>query len=97
MTRFLQRIVSETCKVTILVIVYRQNAVRGDYTQESTQADVMRVIVFVHASKDSEAGVMPSTELLTSMGAYNQELIEAGIMRDGAGVRVSRRDAEVME
>ncbi|MCY3487777.1 MAG: YciI family protein [Bacteroidetes bacterium] len=47
----------------------------------------MRVIVFVHASKDSEAGVMPSTELLTSMGAYNQTLIEAGIMRDGAGLR----------
>lgn len=52
----------------------------------------MRVIVFVHASQDSEAGVMPSTELLTSMGAYNQALIEAGIMRDGDATN-TRRDA----
>ena len=40
----------------------------------------MRVMVLVKATKDSEAGVMPSTELLEAMGKYNEELVAAGIM-----------------
>ncbi len=47
----------------------------------------MRVIVFVRSTKDAEAGVMPSAELLESMGAYNEALAKAGIMRDGGGLR----------
>ena len=47
----------------------------------------MKVLVFVKATKDSEAGVMPSQELLAAMGAYNQRLIDAGIMKDGAGLK----------
>ncbi|MEZ0367871.1 MAG: YciI family protein, partial [Candidatus Sericytochromatia bacterium] len=38
----------------------------------------MRVIVMVKANKESEAGIMPSTELLTQMGAFNEELVRAG-------------------
>ena len=47
----------------------------------------MRVIVFVKATADSEAGVMPSTELLEAMGRYNEELVNAGIMKDGDGLK----------
>jgi hypothetical protein len=47
----------------------------------------MRVIVFVKATKDSEAGVMPSTELLEAMGRFNQELVDAGVMLAGEGLK----------
>ena len=40
----------------------------------------MRVMVLVKATKDSEAGIMPSTKLLEAMGKYNQELVDAGIL-----------------
>lgn len=49
----------------------------------------MRVMVIVKATKDSEAGTMPSTELLEAMGKYNEELVNAGIMKDGAGLHPS--------
>ena len=49
----------------------------------------MRVMVFVKATADSEAGVMPSTELFEAMGRYNQELFEAGIMKSGDGLKPS--------
>ena len=45
----------------------------------------MRVMVMVKANEDSEAGVMPSTELLTAMGKYNEELVKAGVMLAGEG------------
>ena len=47
----------------------------------------MRVMVIVKASKDSEAGVMPSEELLTAMGKFNEEMVKAGIMLDGNGLK----------
>ena len=49
----------------------------------------MRVMVFVKATADSEAGVMPSTELFEAMGRYNQQLFEAGIMKSGDGLKPS--------
>ena len=49
----------------------------------------MRVMVMVKANEDSEAGVMPSTELLTAMGKYNEELVKAGVMLAGEGVHPS--------
>ena len=55
----------------------------------------MRVIVFVKATKDSENGVMPSNDLLIAMGKYNEELVKAGIMLDGAGLRPSKDGARV--
>ena len=50
----------------------------------------MRVMVMVKASKDSEAGVMPTTELLEAMGKYNEELVKAGIMLAGEGLKPSK-------
>lgn len=55
----------------------------------------MRVMVMVKATKDSEAGVLPSTELLTAMGKYNEELVKAGIMLAGEGLHPSSRGARV--
>ena len=49
----------------------------------------MRVMVLVKATKDSEAGIMPPTELLEAMGKYNEQLVNAGIMLDGEGLKPS--------
>ncbi len=51
----------------------------------------MRVMVMVKATKDSEAGQMPSTELLAAMGKYNDELVKAGIMLAGEGLHPSSK------
>ncbi len=55
----------------------------------------MKVMVIVKADADSEAGVMPSTELLAAMGRYNEELVNAGIMLAGEGLHPSSRGARV--
>ena len=47
----------------------------------------MRVIVFVKASKESEAGIMPSEQLLAEMGNFNEQLVNAGIMQAGEGLK----------
>lgn len=49
----------------------------------------MRVIVFIKATAESEAGVMPSPELIEAMGAYNAELFTAGVMLAGEGIKPS--------
>lgn len=49
----------------------------------------MKVVVFIKATKESEAGAMPSTELLTAMGEYNQRLLDAGILVAGEGLKPS--------
>ncbi len=55
----------------------------------------MRVIILIKASQDSEAGKLPSKELLEAMGKYNQELVEAGIMLAGDGLKPSSAGARV--
>ena len=55
----------------------------------------MRFMVIVKASKDSEAGKMPSKELLEAMGKYNEELVKAGIMQAGEGLQPSSKGARV--
>lgn len=55
----------------------------------------MRVMVIVKADNDSEAGVMPSEQLLTEMGNYNQELVDAGVMLAGEGLHPSSKGARV--
>lgn len=55
----------------------------------------MKVMVLVKASKDSEAGVMPSQQLLTEMGKFNEELVKAGIMLAGEGLRPSSKGKRV--
>jgi len=55
----------------------------------------MRFMVFVRASKDTEAGVMPSEELLAEMGRFNEELVKAGVMLAGEGLHPSSRGVRV--
>jgi hypothetical protein len=55
----------------------------------------MRVLVMVKASKDSEAGVMPSEQLLADMGRFNEELVKAGIMLSAEGLHPSAKGARV--
>jgi hypothetical protein len=55
----------------------------------------MRFMVMVKATKDSEAGIMPSEELLTAMGKYNEELVKAGIMLAGEGLHPSSKGVRV--
>ena len=55
----------------------------------------MRFMVIVKASKDSEAGKMPSEELLGAMAKFNEEMVKAGIMLDGAGLKPSSQGARI--
>ena len=55
----------------------------------------MRFLIIIKATKDSEAGVMPSEQLLSEMGKFNEELVQAGVMLAGEGLHPSSRGARV--
>jgi len=55
----------------------------------------MRFMVMVKATSDSEAGIMPTQELLTAMGRYNEELVKAGVMLAGEGLQPSAKGARI--
>jgi hypothetical protein len=55
----------------------------------------VRFMVLLKANKDTEAGVLPSTELLTAMGKYNEELANAGVLLAGEGLQASTKGARV--
>src|SRR6266481_749192 len=55
----------------------------------------MRVMVIVKANKESESGVLPSREILTEMGKFNQELVKAGVMLAGEGLHASAKGKRV--
>lgn len=55
----------------------------------------MRVMVLVKANEDSEAGVMPSAEMLQAMGKYNEELVKAGVMLEGEGLHPTSRGVRI--
>src|SRR6267142_406784 len=55
----------------------------------------MRFMVMLRANKDTEAGVMPSTEILEAMGKYNEELVKAGILLAGEGLQPSSKGVRV--
>ena len=55
----------------------------------------MRVMVLVKATAESEAGMMPSTELLTAMGAFNEDLVKAGLMQAGEGLHPTARGKRI--
>jgi hypothetical protein len=55
----------------------------------------MRFMVIVKATKDSEAGKMPSEEMLAAMGKFNEELVKAGVMLDGAGLKPTSQGARI--
>jgi hypothetical protein len=55
----------------------------------------MRVMVLVKANKDSEAGVLPDTQILTEMGKFNEALVKAGVMLAGEGLQASSKGKRV--
>ena len=55
----------------------------------------MRFMVIVKADKSSEAGVMPSTEMLTAMGKFNEEMVKAGVMLAGEGLHPTSKGARI--
>jgi hypothetical protein len=55
----------------------------------------MRFMVLVKANKDSEAGVLPSNELLAAMGQFNEEMVKAGVMLAGEGLHASSKGARI--
>jgi hypothetical protein len=82
--------------VTTSVVLGVSDTTEVVTTAEHQQGDTtMRVMVIVKADSDSEAGVMPSEQLLTEMGAYNQELVNAGIMLAGEGLHPSSKGKRV--
>jgi hypothetical protein len=60
-----------------------------------TGSNAMKVMVMVRATKESEAGMMPSRELLDAMGKFNEELVKAGIMKDGDGLKPTSQGKRV--
>jgi len=66
------------------------------YCSETQRQDVdMRFIVLVKATRDSEAGLLPSEQLLAEMGRFNEELVKAGVMQAGEGLQPSSKGARV--
>jgi hypothetical protein len=59
------------------------------------ERNAVRVMVLVKANAESEAGVMPSTEILTEMGKFNKELVEAGVMLAGEGLAPSSKGKRI--
>lgn len=65
------------------------------FCRDSNEERAMKVMVFVKATKDSEAGVMPSQALLQAMGKYNEELIKAGVLLAADGLKPSSQAKRV--
>jgi len=61
----------------------------------SNRSETMRVMVLIKADADSEAGVLPSEQLLTAMGKYNEELVKAGLMLAGEGLQPSAKGKRI--
>jgi hypothetical protein len=73
----------------------RSDAVSGRWNEAQIRRLPMKVMVIVKASKASEAGEMPSEQLLSEMGNYNEELVKAGIMLAGEGLHPTSKGARV--
>jgi hypothetical protein len=75
-------------------LVVREDDLLPGSTNEKGET-AMRVMVIVKADENSEAGSMPSEQMLREMGAYNEELVKAGVMLDGGGLAPSAAGARV--
>src|SRR5262249_12965130 len=71
------------------------HARRSDQEAQPIRRRPMRVMVIVKATRNSEAGIMPSEKLLTEMGKFNEELVKAGVMLAGDGLHPSKRGKRV--
>src|ERR1700710_1613815 len=62
---------------------------------EPERSERMRFMVIVKADKDTEAGKMPSTEMLAAMGKFNEEMVKAGVMQAGEGLHPTAKGARI--
>src|SRR6185436_21101025 len=63
--------------------------------KRTKETDMPRFMILIKASKDSEAGKMPSEQLLADMGKFNEELVKAGVMQAGEGLHPSSKGKRV--
>jgi hypothetical protein len=80
------------CRFPVRPFDVRGRAEHNTYTNGD---GTMRFMILVKADKDTEAGVLPSTELLAAMGKFNEELVKAGIMLAGEGLQASSKGSRV--
>src|SRR5215472_8161043 len=73
----------------------RPSRIQLSFPRKQTRRKGMRVMVMVKASKESEAGIPPSPDLLKEMGKFNEELIKAGVMLAGEGLKSSAKGVRV--
>ena len=76
-------------------LIWRFREAQRNYTKHEKGKFKMRFMVIVKASKNSEAGLLPSRELLSEMGKFNEELTNAGVMLAGEGLQPSSKGARV--
>ena len=82
--------------VDLHCLVRRHSRARIDPApNEPKRRTIMRFMVIVKATRDSEAGKMPSEELLSAMAKFNEEMVKAGVMLDGNGLQPSSKGARV--
>jgi hypothetical protein len=74
-------------------LLFQKQAIMPIRTEEQVK---MRVMVIIKATKNSEAGIMPSEKLLADMGKYNEELVKAGIMLAGEGIHPSSKGKRIV-
>jgi len=82
--------------MTLLVLLMGDGSVASRRTGKLTKwSEAMRFMVIVKADNNSEAGVMPSTELLTAMGKFNEEMVKAGVLLAGEGLHPTSKGARI--
>jgi len=81
--------------MSILTGLARRTPVEPHCQFKPMEERVMRVMVIVKANKESESGVLPSREILTEMGKFNEELVKAGVMLAGEGLHSSAKGVRV--
>jgi hypothetical protein len=85
----------EACGPHLSILLFFVRRINEAGSNPNQRRITMRVMVFVKANKDSEAGVMPSTEILTAMGKFNEELVKAGVLLDANGLHASSKGKRV--
>jgi hypothetical protein len=81
--------------MSILTGLARRTHIRDSAQFYRCRRQIMRVMVIVKANKESESGVLPSREILTEMGKFNEELVKAGVMLAGEGLHSSAKGVRV--
>jgi hypothetical protein len=95
------KVVGDAWRVSISPAVVRRSGRGGDCLSTPSDTDrffrrnAMRVMVIIKATPESEAGQMPSMELIAAMGKFNEELVNAGIMQSGDGLKPSSQGVRV--